>query len=76
MHNVRLKKQDPRLLSLKRASGRLLRDSVTTLAINLAVESFGRLGKEAARFLNDLGDVAAADGCASREAFVRTVRQE
>ena len=42
----------------------------------LAVESFGRLGKEAARFLNDLGDVAAADGCASKEAFVRTVRQE
>jgi hypothetical protein len=44
--------------------------------VPLAVESFGRLGKDAARFLNDLGDVAAADGCASKEAFVRTVRQE
>ena len=41
-----------------------------------AVESFGRLQKEAARLLNDLGDVAAADGCASKDTFARTVRQE
>ena len=39
----------------------------------LDVESFGRLGKEAARFLNDL---AAADGCASKDTFVRIVRQD
>ena len=43
--------------------------------VPLAVESFGRLGKEAARLLNDLGDVAA-DGCASKDTFVRIVRQE
>ena len=39
--------------------------------VPLAVESFGQLGKEAARFLNELGNVAAADGCASTDAFVR-----
>ena len=44
--------------------------------VPLAVESFGRLGKEAARFLDDLGDVAAADGCASKDTFVRIVLQE
>ena len=44
--------------------------------VPLAVEYFGRHGKEAARFLNDLGDVAAANGCASYDAFVRIVRQE
>ena len=42
----------------------------------LAVDSFGRLGKEAARFLDDVGDVAAADSCASKDTFVRIVRQE
>ena len=41
-----------------------------------AGESFERLGKDAVRFLNALGDVAASDGCASKSAFVRTVRQE
>jgi hypothetical protein len=44
--------------------------------IPLAVESFGRLGLEASRFLSDLGDVAAAGGTASKAAFVRSVRQE
>ena len=38
--------------------------------VPLDVEPFGRLGKEAARFLNDLGDVAAADS------FVRIVCPE
>ena len=42
----------------------------------LAVESFGLLGKEVARFRNDLGDIAAVDGCASKTSFVRIVRQE
>ena len=75
---MRLKKQDPRLLSLKRASDRLLRDLVTALAmiVPLAVEFSGRLGKEAAQFLNDLGDVAAADSCASKDTFVRIIRRE
>ena len=44
--------------------------------VPLAVDSFGRLGKEAARFLDDVGDVAAADSCASKDTFVRIVRQE
>ena len=39
----------------------------------LAGKSFKRLGKDASRFLNDLGEVAASDGCASKPAFVRTV---
>ena len=33
--------------------------------VPLAVEYFGRFGKEDARFLNDLGDVTAADICSS-----------
>ena len=32
------------------------------------------LGKDAARFLNDIGEVAASHG--SKSAFARTVRQE
>ena len=44
--------------------------------VPLAVESLGRLGKEAARFFNDLGDVAAVDGCVSKDTFVRIVDQE
>ena len=42
----------------------------------LAGESFGRLGRDASRILNDPGEVAASDGRASLSAFVRTVRQE
>ena len=41
----------------------------------LAGESFGRLGEEAARFLSDLVEVAASDGCSSNSAFVKTLRQ-
>ena len=40
--------------------------------VPLATESFGRLGKAAARFLSDLGEVAARDGRASKGAFVRS----
>ena len=29
-----------------------------------------------AKFLNDLGEVAASDGCASKSAFARTERQK
>ena len=35
----------------------------------LASESFRRLGKDASRFLNYLGEVATSDGCASKFAF-------
>ena len=41
-----------------------------------AGKSFGKLGKDAARFLSDLDDVATSDGCTSQFALVRTVRQE
>ena len=37
---------------------------------------YAKIGKEAARFLNNLGDVAAADRYACRDTFVRIVRQE
>ena len=42
----------------------------------VAGESFRRLGNDAARFLNDLGEVAASDGCTSKSAKVRTEQQE
>ena len=36
--------------------------SVALLSSSVAGESFGRLGKDAARFLYDLGEVAASNG--------------
>ena len=42
--------------------------------VPLATETFGRLGKAAARFLSDLGEFAAGDGRASKAAFVRSAR--
>ena len=44
--------------------------------VPLPVESFGRSRKEEARFLDDLGEVATANACASKAAFVRMVRRE
>ena len=44
--------------------------------VPLAMESYGRLGREASRFLSDLGDIAASDGRLRKAAFVRSVRQE
>jgi hypothetical protein len=44
--------------------------------IPLAVESYGRLGVEASRFLSTLGDLAAEGGGVSKERFVRNARQE
>ena len=40
------------------------------------VESFGRLGREAARFLSELGDAAAARGRVVKADFVRFAREE
>ena len=42
----------------------------------LAVESYGRLGIQASRFLSTLGDLAASGGGVSKARFVRRVRQE
>ena len=42
----------------------------------LADKCFGRLGRELARLLSDLSEVAAFDGCARKSAIMRTVRQE
>jgi hypothetical protein len=45
--------------------------------IPLAVESFGRMGSAASRFLSELGDLAAGEGNrVSKAAFVRGVRRE
>jgi hypothetical protein len=44
--------------------------------VPLVAESYGRLGVEAARFLSQLGDIAAEGGKVSKELFVRTARQE
>ena len=60
----------------KRRTFELFYDGPGYEFLQLASESFGRLGKDASRFLNDLGEVAASDGCASKSAFMRTVRQE
>ena len=51
-------------------------DSACYEFVSLAVGSFDWLGKEAACFLNNLGDVAAADGCMCKATFVRIARQE
>ena len=44
--------------------------------VPLAMESHGRLGREASRFLSDLGDIAASDGRSRKAALVQSVRQE
>ena len=42
----------------------------------LAMESYGRLGVQASRFLSALGDLAASGGGVSKAMFVRQARQE
>lgn len=42
----------------------------------LAGESYGRIGKEAARFIKELGDIVEASGRGSRAVYVRNVRAE
>ena len=44
--------------------------------VPLAVESFGRMGLAASRFLSELGDLAAEGTRVSKAAFVRGVRRE
>lgn len=44
--------------------------------VPLAVESYGRMGVAASRFLSELGDLVEAAGRVSKAAFVRTVRRE
>ena len=44
--------------------------------VPLAVESFGRMGVAASRFLSELGDMAAQGGKVVKAAFVRGVRRE
>ncbi len=44
--------------------------------VPLAMETYGTLGHEAARFLTELGDAVAANGRVSKEKFVRGMRQE
>lgn len=44
--------------------------------VPLAIESYGRLGLAASRFLSELGDIAAEGGQVCKESFVRGVRRE
>ena len=44
--------------------------------VPLAVESYGRMGVAASRFLSELGDLVETAGRVSKAAFVRTVRRE
>jgi hypothetical protein len=44
--------------------------------VPLAVESYGRMGFAASRFLSELGDLVEASGRVSRAVFVRNVRRE
>ena len=44
--------------------------------VPLAMESYGLLGREASRFLSELGDIAAYDVRVCKGAFVQSVRQE
>ena len=44
--------------------------------VPLALESYGRLGRAASRFLSDLGEAAAAIGRVSKASFVRSARME
>ena len=41
-----------------------------------AIESYGRLGKEASRLISELGDAVEASGRGSKAMFVRNVRQQ
>ena len=41
-----------------------------------AIESYGRLGKEACRLISELGDAVEASGRGSKAVFVRNVRQQ
>ena len=53
-----------------------LSDGAIYESVPSAGESLRRLGEEAARFLSDLREIAASDGCASKSACVKTVWQE
>ena len=44
--------------------------------VPLAMESYGRMGLAASRFLSELGSIAAANGNVSKAAFVRYARQQ
>ena len=60
----------------KRRAFELFGDGVGYEFVLLAGESFGRSGKEAARFLFNLLKTAASDSCDSTSAVVKTVQQE
>jgi len=44
--------------------------------VPFAVESFGRLGEDARRFLSDFGNTAAQRGCVSKSGFIKTAHRE
>ena len=60
----------------KRREFRRFADGAQYEFVPFALESFGRLGKDARSFLSLMGDVAAADGRVSKAAFVSTAHRE
>ena len=54
---------------------RIAGDGAGYTFVPLAMESYGRLGKEAARFLGKLGDIAALEGRMTKAAFARTAHR-
>jgi hypothetical protein len=60
----------------KRADFRDIGEGSAYGFVPLAVESYGRMGAAASRFLSELGDLAAAGSRVSKAAFVRGVRRE
>ena len=54
---------------------RIAGDGAGYTFVPLAMESYGRLGTEAARFLGKLGDIAAQEGRVTKAAFVRTAHR-
>ena len=65
-----------RTLSLVPSPAGLRADARTSHTfVPLAMESYGRLGKEAARFLGKLGDIAAQEDRVTKAAFVRTAHR-
>ena len=60
----------------QRRAFELFGDGASYEFLLLADDSFERLGKEAARFLHGVGEVAVFDACASSSTLMRPIRQE
>ena len=57
------------------SSMHIYRDGARFVFVPLAIESFGRHGKQAMRFLSETGDMVAQGGW-SKRTFMRQIRAE